>query len=58
MKNKINHEKALFKKHMAKHSVYDVQNFKKMTEDLKDEFHKRRDEAKGSREMKGSRRGV
>jgi hypothetical protein len=49
-KNKIDHEKAIFKKHMAKLSVTDVQNFKKMMADLKAEFHKRRDEAKGSRE--------
>src|SRR3989337_2943298 len=50
LKNKIDHEKALFKKHMAKLSVSDVQNFKKMMADLKEEFHQRRNEAKGSRE--------
>nr|XP_020184389.1 nucleolar and coiled-body phosphoprotein 1-like [Aegilops tauschii subsp. strangulata] len=50
LKNKIDHEKAHFKKHMAKLSVADVQIFKKMLHDLKEEFHKKREEAKGSRE--------
>lgn len=36
---------------MAKLSVADVQNFKKMLHDLKEQFHKKREEAKGSREM-------
>src|SRR3989337_4204809 len=49
-KNKIDHEKAVFKKHMAKLSVTDVQKFKLMLADLKAEFQRRRDEAKGSRE--------
>nr|XP_040256464.1 neurofilament heavy polypeptide-like [Aegilops tauschii subsp. strangulata] len=49
-KNKIDYEKAQFKKHMAKLSVTDVQNFKQMLHDLKEEFHKKRKEAKGSRE--------
>ena len=50
LKNKIDHEKAHFKKNMAKLSVADVQIFKKMLDDLKEEFHKKREEAKGSRE--------
>ena len=35
---------------MAKLSVIDVQNFKTMMHELKEAFHKKRDEAKGSRE--------
>ena len=35
---------------MAKLSVADVQSFKEMLHELKEEFHKKRDEAKGSRE--------
>ena len=35
---------------MAKLSVADVQNFKVMLHELKEAFHKKRDEAKGSRE--------
>ena len=35
---------------MAKLSVTDVQNFKQMMRELKEAFHKKRDEAKGSRE--------
>ena len=50
LKNKIDYEKVLFKKNMAKLSVADVQSFKQMLDDLKEEFHKKRDEAKGSRE--------
>ena len=46
MKNKIDYEKAQFKKHMAKLSVTDVQNFKQMMHELKEAFHKKRDEAK------------
>ena len=50
-KNKIDHEKVVFKKHMAKLSATDVQNFKTMmAADLKEEFRKRRDDAKGSRD--------
>ena len=48
LKNKIDYEKAQFKKHMAKLSVVDVQSFKKMLHDLKEEFHKKREDAKGS----------
>ena len=35
---------------MAKLSVADVQIFKKMLHELKEQFHKKREEAKGSRE--------
>ena len=35
---------------MAKLSVTDVQNFKQLLHDLKEAFHKKREEAKGSRE--------
>ena len=35
---------------MAKLSVADVQKFKQMMHDLKDQFNKKREEAKGSRE--------
>ena len=35
---------------MAKLSMADVQNFKQMLHDLKEAFHKKREEAKGSRE--------
>ena len=48
LKNKIDYEKAHFKKNMAKLNVADVQIFKKMLHDLKEEFHKKRGEAKGS----------
>ena len=47
-RTKIDYEKAHFKKNMAKLSVADVQIFKKMLHDLKAEFHKKREEAKGS----------
>nr|XP_020185512.1 transcriptional regulator ATRX homolog [Aegilops tauschii subsp. strangulata] len=50
LKNKIDYEKAHFKKNMHKLSVADVQIFKKMLHDLKTEFHKKREEAKGSQE--------
>ena len=50
LKNKIDYEKAHFKKHMHKLSVADVQIFKKMLHDLKEEFHKKHEEAIGSRE--------
>ena len=50
LKHKIDYEKAQFKKHVAKLSVTDVQNFKTMMHELKEAFHKKRDEAKGSRE--------
>ena len=35
---------------MAKLNIADVQNFKTMSHELKEAFHKKRDEAKGSRE--------
>ena len=50
LKNKIDYEKEQFKKHVAKLSVADVQNFKLMLHDLKEAFRKKREEAKGSRE--------
>ena len=50
LKNKIDYEKAQFKKHMAKLSVADVQNFKQMLHDLKEQFQQKREAAKGSRE--------
>ena len=50
LKNKIDFEKAQFKKNMAKLSVAEVQSFKKMLHELKELFHKKREEAKGSRE--------
>ena len=50
LKNKIDYEMAHFKKHMDKLSVADVQIFKKMLHDLKEEFHKKHTEAKGSRQ--------
>jgi len=50
LKNKIDYEKAEFKKHMAKLSVADVKIFKQMMQDLKAEFNKKREEAKGSHE--------
>ena len=37
-------------KHVSKLSVTDVQNFKTMMHELKEAFHKKHDEAKGSRE--------
>ena len=50
LKNKIDYEKAQFKKHMAKLSLADVQNFKQMLHDLKEQFQQKREAAKGSRE--------
>ena len=50
LKNKIDYEKAHFKKNMHKLSVANVQISKKLLHDLKTEFHKKREEAKGSRE--------
>ena len=50
LKQKIDYEKAQFKKHMAKLSVQDVKNFKIMLHELKEAFHKKREEARGSRE--------
>ena len=50
MKNKIDYEKAQFKKNVAKLSVADVQSFKETLHELKEQFHKKREEAKGSRE--------
>ena len=50
LKNKIDHEKAQFKKHVAKLSVQDVKNFKIMLHELKEAFHKKREEARGSHE--------
>ena len=50
LNNKIDYEKAHFKKHMDKLSVADVQIFKKMLHDHKEEFHKKHTEAKGSRQ--------
>ena len=35
---------------MAKLSLADVQSFKKMLHELKEQFHKKHEEAKGSRE--------
>ena len=48
LKNKIDYEKAHFKKHMDKLSVADVQIFKRVLHDLKEEFHKKCTKAKGS----------
>ena len=50
LKNKIDYEKAQFKKHVAKLSVQDVRNFKVMLHELKEAFLKKLQEAQGSRE--------
>ena len=50
LKQKIDFEKAQFKKHMAKLSVQEVKNFKIMLHELKEAFLKKREEAQGSRE--------
>ena len=50
LKQKIDHEKAQFKKHMAKLNVEDIQNFQVMMHELKEAFRMKREEAKGSRE--------
>ena len=50
LKQKIDYEKAQFKKHMAKLSVQEVKNFKGMMHELKEAFVKKRAEAQGSRE--------
>ena len=50
LKHKIDYEKAQLKKHVAKLSVQDVKNFKIMLHELKEAFHKKREEARGSRE--------
>ena len=54
LKQKIDYEKAQFKKHMAKLSVQEVKNFKIMLHELKEAFLKKREEAKGSRERMNS----
>ena len=50
LKQKIDHEKAQFKKHMARLSVQEVKSFKTMLHELKENFLKKRAEAQGSRE--------
>ena len=50
LKQKIDFEKAQFKKHMDKISVQEVKNFKTMMHELKEAFVKKRAEAQGSRE--------
>ena len=45
LKQKIDYEKAQFKKHMAKLSVQEVKNFKTMMHELKEAFVKKRAEA-------------
>ena len=46
LKQKIDYEKAQFKKHMAKLSVQDVKNFKIMLHELKEAFLKKREKLK------------
>ena len=41
LKNKIDYEKAQFKKNMAKLSVADVQSFKQTLHELKEQFHQK-----------------
>ena len=48
LKQKIDHEKAQFKQHMASLSVQEVRSFKIMLHDLKEDFLKKRAEAQGS----------
>lgn len=50
LKHKIDYEKAQFKKHVARLNVQDVKNFKIMLHEFKESFHKKREEARGSRE--------
>ena len=50
LKQKIDYEKAQFKKHMAKLSVQEVKNFKIMLHELKEDFLKKHAKAQGSRE--------
>ena len=50
LKQKIDHEKAQFKKNMAKLSMQEVKSFKIMLHELKENFLKKRAEAQGSRE--------
>ena len=50
LKQKIDHEKAQFKKNMAKLSVQEVKSFKIMLHELKEYFLKKHAEAQGSRE--------
>ena len=50
LKNKIDHEKAQFKRNMANLSAADIPSFKQMLHELKEQFHQKRQEAKGSRE--------
>ena len=48
LKHKIDYEKARFKKHVATLNVQDVKNLKIMLHELKEAFHKKREEARGS----------
>ena len=50
LKQKIDHEKAQFKKHMARLSVQEVKSFKVMMHELKENFLKKHAEAQGSHE--------
>ena len=50
LKQKIDHEKAQFKKHVAKISMQEVKSFKIMMHELKENFLKKHAEAQGSRE--------
>ena len=45
LKHKIDFEKAQFKKHVAMLNMQDVKNFKIMLHELKEAFHKKREEA-------------
>ena len=46
LKHTIDYEKAQFNRHMAKLNVEDIQNFKVIMHELKEAFHKKREEAK------------
>lgn len=50
LEEKIDHEKAQFKKHMAKLSVQEVKSFKVIMHEVKENFLKKRAEAQDSRE--------
>jgi hypothetical protein len=49
-KNKIKPEKVVFEKHMDKLSAKEIQSFKQMMADMKEEFQRRRDDAKRARD--------
>ena len=56
LKNKIDYEKAQFKRNMAKLSVADVQSFKQTLHELKEQFHQKLQEVMSNTQPSSCRR--